>query len=341
MDRTAPPTLTRRDALALTAAGLSLPLASQASQASQASAVAPRSVTRASFDPTDPQQNLDLFVKLQYSRVKEPVHSYFGGLMFAQEGDLPLRLLFAYDGYGQGWADPQPDGSYKVAWKEIGLLKDPETGTYLDVWRNPLTNEDVRVKHIGNPAANSHMKAYGQEMSASFTTGNVDMPPKNFRRPNDPTLANAFVLPWQTMGAYTSVWNDARLAMNHTLDPKVWVRESSGERISITEFFQLVARNDELFDPHRNSAMYTGSWVRIASWHPWMYMGQRPGKLVYRATTQRLNGPEELPEPFLAEIRRRSPEYLVTPETWGPRFSTWKDFFTKNKPLPVGAKPPL
>lgn len=322
--------ISRRTALALAAAGV--PMAVKG---------ADRPPGRMAFDPLDPQQNLSLFVKLQYSLIKEPVHSYFGGLMFAQEGDLPLRLLLAYDGYGQGWVEPQPDGSYKMAWKEIGLLKDPETGAYLDIWRNPLTNEDVRVKHIGNPAANALLLANERASTPGFLTGNVDMPPKNYRRPNDPKLANAFVLPWQTIGAYTSVWNDARLAMNHTLDPKVWVRESSGDRISITEFFQLVARTDELFDPKRNSVMYTGSWVRLASWHPWMYMGQRPGKLVYRASTQRLAGPEELPGEFLAEIKRRSPEYLVSPEAWGPRFSTWKDFFSRNKPLPVGAKPPL
>jgi hypothetical protein len=43
----------------------------------------------------------------------------------------------------------------------------------------------------------------------------------------------------------------------------------------------------------------------------------------------------------LAEIKRRSPEYLESPTTWGPRFSTWKDFFSKHQPLPPGAKPPL
>lgn len=322
--------MSRRATLAWTAAGLSLPLTGAA-----------RNVTRSTFDPLDPQQNLSLYVKLQYSLVKEPVHSYFGGLMFAQEGDLPLRLLLAYDGYGQGWVEPQPDGSYKLAWKEIGLMKDPETGAYIDLWRNPLTNEDVKIQHIGNPAANALLMAYEQARTPGFLTSNVDLPPKNYRRPNDPKLANAFVLPWQTIGDYTQVWNDVRAAMNHTLDPRTWVRESSGERISITEFFQLVARTDELFDPNRNSVMHTGSWVRIASWHPWMYMGQRPGKLVYRASVQRLRGVEQLPAAFLAEIKRRSPEYLESPTTWGPRFSTWKDFFLKHKPLPPGVKPPL
>jgi hypothetical protein len=321
----------RREALALAATGIALPAVSGAAPG----------VTRETFDPMDPQQNLRLFVKLQYSLVKEPVHSYFGGLMFAQEGDLPLRLLFAYDGYGQGWVDPQPDGTYRLAWKEIGLMKDPETGAYLDVWRNPITNEDVRVRHIGNPAANALLRADAEAITPGFLTANVDMPPRNFRRPRDPKLDNAFVLPWQTIGDYTSVWNDARLSMDHTLDPTIWVRESSGKRISITEFFQYVARTDELFDPQRQSVMHTGSWVRIASWHPWMYMGQRPGKLVYRASVQRLSGPEQLPGAFLSEIKRRSPEYLVSPTEWGPRYSTWKDFLLKNKPLPPGAKPPL
>ena len=322
------PLLSRRNTLALmpmAAAGMALPWTGEAG------AVAAATMKRAGFDPASPEDNFRLWIKLHYSLIKEPIHSYFGGLAFALEGDLPPRLLFEVDGYGQGWVDPQPDGSYRLAWKEIGLLKDPETGRILDTWRNPIINEDVKVRHILNPAANATLRARDEKMDASFLTAEVEQTPRNYKNPRDP---HAFILPWQTIGKYTSVWNDARLAMKHTLDPKIWVRESSGERISIGEFFQLVAKTEELFDPKLNKVDNTGAWARVASWHPWMLMGQRPGKMFYRCSVQRLSGPEELPPAFHAALQERYPDALVQPTQWGPRFSTWKDFLAKNKPMP-------
>lgn len=289
-------------------------------------APAPR---RGAFDWHDPADNLKAYVKLQYSLVKEPVWGYFGGTVYALEGDLPPRRLFELDGFGQGWVDRQPDGSYHLAWKELGFLKDPVTGEILDRWHNPLIDETVDVRHIMNPAANGTLRISEPGLDPSFATAEISMPPRNYRHPDRP---NDFILPWQTIGDYTSVWNDVTLAMKHTLDPKIWVRESSGSRISIGEFFQLVARTDELLDERRNQVSYTGSWQRLASWHPWMLMGQRPGKLFYRCTTQRLTGPDQLPSKFLAAVKKRAPEYLEQPTSWGPRFSTWKDFFATQKP---------
>lgn len=323
------PTSFLQNALSRRAALAGVPLVAAAAVA--APALAAPTPRRANFDPASPADNLRTWVKLQYSLIKEQVHGYFGGLVYALEGDLPPRMLFAIDGYGQGWTEPQPDGSYRLAWKEIAFIKDPVSGEILDRWHNPLIDEVVDVRHIMNPAANGTLRARDEGPDASWVTGQIDKPPRN------PNGSNDFILPWQTIGAHTSVWNDTVLAMNHTLDPKIWVRESSGKRISIGEFFQLVARTEELFDDRLNQVPYTGSWARIASWHPWMLMGQRPGKLFYRCTTQRLSSAEELPPAFLAALKTRAPEYLVAPTEWGPRYSTWKNFFATQKPKPPKA----
>jgi hypothetical protein len=322
------PVLSRRHAMmgfpALAAAGMMAPSLAAATE------------KRANFDPMSPEDNLKYYIKLHYSLIKEPIHSYFGGLVFAQMQDQPAKLLFDLAGYGQGWVEPQPDGTYHLAWKEIGFLRDPVTLKILDTWHNPYIDEDVTVRHIGNPAANSVIAAHPtDDVMKNWATGAVTKEPQNYRNLADP---EALILPWQTIGDSTSVWQDSRLAMKHNLDPKVWVRESSGERIAIGEFMQVVARTNELFDDKRNSVPYTGAWARIASWHPWMLMGQRQGNLFYRCSLNKLTGPEQLPKDLLAAIKARSPEYLETPTEWGPRFSTWKDFFAKNKPKPFPNK---
>lgn len=303
--------------------------------AGAAPARAMRPAAHAAYDLDDPVQNLRLYMKMQYSLVREPVYAYFAGHIFAMEGDQPARLLFEVEGFGHGWAEPQADGSFHLAWKELAFYKDPVTGAILDQWHNPLTDEDVAVTHIMNPAANAALTPRAQKVDANFATSQVELAGNNYRHPDQ---SDAFVLPWQTIGGWTSVWQDVRLSMKHVLDPKIWVRESSGERISIGEFFQLTARTDELFDPARNSVDHVGAWVRVASWHPWMLMGQRPGKLFYRCSTNRLRGLDELPAAFHAEIVRRQPTYLDPPVRFGPRYSTWKTFLATHKPLPPRTK---
>jgi hypothetical protein len=332
IDRALQNNLTRRDALSggpmLAGAAFVGGLAATLPHGAQASPTE----RRANFDPGNPADNLHYFVKMNYSLIKEPIYSYFGGSVFVEMDDEPAKLVFNLTGMGQGWVERQPDGTYHLAWKEIGFFRDPQTLQILDHWHNPFIDEDVKVRHIRNPAANSVLSTRPSKADlAAWSTGDMRIEATNVRSAVDPT---AFVLPWQTIGDTTSVWQDTRLSMKHVLDPKIWVRESSGERINIGEFLQSCAKTNELFDDQLVKVSYTGAWVRIASWHPWMLMGQRPGKLFYRCTVQKLNGPEQIPGDLLTAIKTRSPEYLVSPTSWGPRFSTWKDFLANNKPKP-------
>ena len=95
------------------------------------------------------------------------------------------------------------------------------------------------------------------------------------------------------------------------LDPKVWVKETSGERMPICEMFEYVCDTDKLHDRSLDRVGHSGSWIRLAPWLPWQMMGQSEGRLFYRCTTRKLDGLEQLPAPILAYAEKNFSEYLV------------------------------
>ena len=143
--------------------------------------------------------------------------------------------------------------------------------------------------------------------------GRMDFKFPNYRVSDDPT--NPFVLNWTEMGNQTSVWLDFRGEVPNLLDPKVWVKESSGERLPICEMFEYVVDSDKLQDPSLDRVGHSGSWIRLAPWLPWQMMGQADGRLLYRCTTKSLDGLDEVSPGVLAYAEKNFPEYLETRST--------------------------
>lgn len=93
-----------------------------------------------------------------------------------------------------------------------------------------------------------------------------------------------FLLPWNMLGSNAMSAFDVNLKWKSPLDPKVWKRESPGERVRVG------------VNPY-------GSWNRIAAWLPWMEMGQSPGHLFYRSHPLKVGKVEDLPPHILAYTR--------------------------------------
>ena len=122
---------------------------------------------------------------------------------------------------------------------------------------------------------------------------------------------DSFILNWTTSGNQVSVWMDFRGEVPNLLDPKVWVRESSGERMPICEMFEYVTDLDKLRDPSLDRVDHSGSWIRLAPWLPWQMMGQSDGRLFYRCTTRTLKDLGELSPDIIAYAEKNFPDYLV------------------------------
>lgn len=300
--------------------------------AAAASVVAATSLGRAAastaaatgnFDPLSPTDNLNAYIRL--TRSMDPAATtvgWFGGRVFSVIGDRQIiKPVFDVEGFGIGRTEPQADGSFRCLWREVGYYRDLSSGRIMETWRNPLIDEDVEVYPINNDPVNVVLKP-------EFTLG--------FNATKDqhsPTIK--FLMPWHFVGPHAMTAFDVNLDWKSPLDPAIWKRESPGERVRVSEYQQWRLDRRELTDRSNPSIKTYGSWNRIATWLPWMLMGQHEGHLFYRSHTLKLTRPEELPADILAYTEKRFPKYLKAPDRWvEPNVSSFEAYARDRKPKP-------
>lgn len=286
-------------------------------------AATPAAAKSGSFDPSSPADNLRAYIRM--TRSLDPSATtvgWFGGRIFSVIGDSEIiKPLFDLEGFGVGRTEPQPDGSYRTFWREVGYYRDLETGKLMETWRNPMIDETVEVFPINNDPVNSVLKP---EFQLGFNAT---------KDQHAPTVK--FLMPWHFMGPNAMAAFDVNLDWKSPLDPKIWKRESPGERVRVSEYQQWRVDRAKLEDPSLPSLKPYGSWNRVATWLPWMLMGQREGHLFYRSHTLKLDRVEDLPKDILAYTEKRWPKYLTPAKEWvEPNVSSFEVYARDRKPKP-------
>ncbi len=288
------------------------------------------------YDWSNPNDNLEAYIKLSNSlKDRDWVHGWYSGIVFGMLPNKTPDALFGLEGFGLGYTVRQDNGSYISYWKEVGFYKDLKTNQVIDSWTNPYTGETNRVMHIHNRMVKGYLGPnFFSSAPVGDQAGRMDFKFPNYRVSDDPT--NPFVLNWTEMGNQTSVWLDFRGEVPNLLDPKVWVKESSGERLPICEMFEYVVDSDKLQDPSLDRVGHSGSWIRLAPWLPWQMMGQAEGRLLYRCTTKSLDGLDEVSPGVLAYAEKNFPEYLENEiDEDMPSESSFEVYMKERKPAKI------
>ncbi len=81
---------------------------------------------------------------------------------------------------------------------------------------------------------------------------------------------------------------------------------------------------------------YSGSWQKVAPWHPWMLMDNREGGLLGITSVFSMDGVENLPPEVLAYTEKHYPKYLEAPKEWQePNMTTWETYAAERTPVPA------
>jgi hypothetical protein len=229
-------------------------------------------------------------------------HGWYSGVLMGVVPGQAVRELVGIIGMSTQRLRAVPEqGGYQLLQKECGFFTDLATGAVLDRWRNPYSNEIVEPFHIANPAVNRWILPVVKE--------------ERFydRVQNEAPVERPFVLPWRQAGDRVMLEQRTHFWANNPLDPAVWKRESSGPRIQVSDCMSYNARYDELVDPRRDSVEYSGHWVHVRPWQPWMLMGSHPGHCLYSAMTGSALRAENVPAQILGIVRERLPDFLQPP----------------------------
>jgi hypothetical protein len=276
------------------------------------------------LDFTKPEDNLTAWVKL-VSSLEDGIETcgFFSGIQYADLNPQEvIQPLFRIQGFGMSRVTRLPDGRYQNLHKEVVFYLDLKEDRIIDEWENPFTGETVEVFHTHNDPVNSHYAPMFQQRFGSPETGIevVEFP---------------FVLPWETFGDRTVVSFAVNTRWPSPLPPAQWPRENFGDWYRTSEYFQIHASLADLNNPDMPKVPYTGAWQKIAPWHPWMLMDNRPGGIIGITNVFSLDSTDDLPPHVLAYVTENYPDYLHAPTQWTePNMATWETFAKERTPAP-------
>ena len=278
---------------------------------------------RVPFDPTDPQHNLEAFIRITGSTEdNEQCLMHNAARVFSAIGDDEIvKPLFDMEGFKARRCRREPDGSYIILQREIFIYKDLETGEILNEWDNPFTGETNRVVHIFNDPVNHKI---GTIFPRYYNPGTEE----RYVEPEP------FVMPWSILGDEATFFFDTNTKWKNRLDPKTWKRESTGEYIRVTESEWFTAKLSDLENPDMKNIPYVGGWSRLGPWLPWMLMGRAEGHLRYRGKKTKLTSVDELANP-LRDYAKAHPDFVEAPMEWSePNDSSFEAYARTQTPAP-------
>lgn len=250
-------------------------------------------------------------------------HGWYRGRVMGVAPGAAARDLLGIMGMSSQRAVPLPDRpGWMLLQREVGFFFDLGTGKVVDRWRNPLNEETVDVLHIANPSVSRDVEPV--ERDARFY--------------DDPARAAAsakpFVLPWQTAGDRLFVEQHSHFWARNPLDPAVWVRESSGPMLQVSDMLSYNVSLPKALDPAITSLEHWGAWVHVRPWQPWMLMGSAPGHLLYNCFTGSADELAGIPADIVALTRERFPDFLTPPEKRTRAEPSVIRFMRERKPVP-------
>jgi hypothetical protein len=206
--------------------------------------------------------------------------------------------------------DEKRGTGWRLVSRELLFYTDPATGELLRTWTNPWTGATLNVLQTANDPVNQRPQ---------FATGADGKPAK-----------------WAGTLSGKTWWNTITVPLFYNNPLGGDYQKYVGGTYHATEMFNFFGNLDELVsDKVPNPPIQVG-WVRLASWLPWMEMGDRAGMIYIHAAGRKLDNFDQLPAVMLKEIASTYPEYRSPPPGDDPRENetSWT-YFKKKVPAPA------
>ena len=251
---------------------------------------------------SDPIQNVAAYVKLIGSTEKGMVHTYIKGTIFGITPDQGVKPMIGYNILIKTVWKPWTDNSFFRTLYSYGYFIDLKTGLPAEEFENPFTGEINRpVKIIGGP----------------------------FDRVIKPE-----VRPFKHRG--DDLWLDEPAFLNfvNKLDPKIWKKASTAEKLSFLYVETYHGKLSDLANPDITSAPMQITSTHNTSWYPFFLMGQRPGGHYWQAIGKKVENLEsDVPIELINYVEKEQPGYFESEKPWKKRKDIFQAYKDEREPL--------
>lgn len=284
-----------------------------AAAASMGASVAARAASR-SFDPASTDQAFEVLLRLIGSLSPRTVYENYSGVIFAHTPGEPAAPILRFRGVNKTVWTSLPDGAMRSRRYDMMTIQDYASRSSITRFRNPLTGDelDVPIIAFGPETLDHSLELMRQGKRALYAAAN-----------------------WQESGPNLLHGYEVAFGYPHPLQPKDWPKGSPGERGFSTIAISHEAPKAELLDRKASSVRAVRSWINVASWSPWMNMGQRPGALIWRGRGIKGVAIDEIPAGLRSEIERAAPGFFESSEPWAERRDEFRQYMQANRPEPA------
>jgi hypothetical protein len=254
------------------------------------------------IDLSDPVQNALAYTKLIGTTARSMVHIYYKGTIYGMTPEDGAKPMIGHTGVLKGVWKPWVDNSFYYTLYDVGYFSDLETGLPSEEFTNPFTGEINRpVKIIGGP----------------------------FDRVIKPE-----VRPFKVRG--DELWLDEPAYLNfvNKLDPKIWKKASTAERLSFLYVETYHGKISDIANPDLTSAPMTITSTHNTSWYPFFLMGQRPGRHYWQSVGKKVDDLEkDVPIELINFIEKEKPGYFESEKPWIKRKGTFQAYKDERTPI--------
>jgi hypothetical protein len=208
--------------------------------------------------------------------------------------------IYGIEGLAAIKLETLPDGTIRFLFSEAAIYTDLKTGVPLERWTNPYTQEVVPVWHQRNGPVNFAMAPKPDAKAGNFD--DVDKP-------------MGFRLPWIIEGDMAMYAQDTTSNRPNPIKVSEHPAYSVGDTLHISEHTQYSVKTADLFGSGPQLP-YFAALQSLKPWHPWMKMGQRPGRVFTRMISKKASGTADLTPPVRAYAEKNLGSFLVAPAKW-------------------------
>ena len=254
------------------------------------------------IDLSDPVQNALAYAKLVGTSDRSMIHIYYKGTIFGMTPDEGVKPMIGHTGVLKGVWKPWINNSFYYTLYDVGYFMDLKTGLPAEEFENPFTGEINRpVKIIGGP----------------------------FDRVIKPE-----VRPFENRG--DDLWLDEPAFLNfvNKLDPKIWKKASTAEKLSFLYVETYHGKLSDLANPDITSAPMQITSTHNTSWYPFFLMGQRPGGHYWQAVGKKIQDLEsDVPIELINYVEKEQPGYFESEKPWKKRKDIFQAYKDEREPL--------
>jgi hypothetical protein len=260
----------------------------------------------------DPRERARLQAKVKGSIGEETIYTFNRLHLYLYMNDGNLIPMVSMQNLNVATWKPLPNGNFGGKVHEVGVYTKFDTDEVIEVWKNPVTGETREVwQFVGGP------------LSVEIGPDGIVTGPEATLKPVSMRI--------DVIGDMVIMPNASAFSFPNPFKPDQWPKEAGGPTYFWDSHYYFAAKLSDVLDPKQTSVPAAVQFQNLVSFHPWIGMGQRPGRTWGKGLGAKIKSVDGIPAGARAALEKKTPE-IFDLKSWKAPRNDFAEYMMKRKP---------